>query len=82
MTKLEIVIGVIRSGNEFKEHGDAYDFSCVVNFEGERAYIRAAVGNFNRQVYEEIKSLLIDFGVKNVEWDKMNNKQRKIVKKT
>lgn len=73
MTKLEMVLGIIRSGNEFKEFGDAYDFSCVVSFEGDRAYIRAAVGNFNRQVYKEIEDLLIGMGIIVVEWDKLNN---------
>lgn len=70
MTHLEMVLGVIRSGNEFKEFGDNYDFTCVVTFEGDRAYIRAAVGNFNRQVYKEIESLLKSHGVNTVEWER------------
>jgi len=81
-TKMEIVLGVIRSGPYFENHGDPYDFSCVVTFEGTRAYIRAAVGNYNRQVYKDIKELLNGMGIIDVEWDKLNNSKRTLKKKT
>lgn len=82
MTKLETVIAVIRSGPEFKEYGDPYSFSCVVTFEGKRAHIRAAVGEYNRTVYREIKEILTDLGIVDVEWEKLNNSKREIKKKT
>ena len=81
-TKMEIVLGVIRSGPYFEEHGDPYDFSCVATFEGKRAHIRAEVGNDNRQVYKDIKELLTGMGIIDVEWDKLNNSKRTLKKKT
>ena len=80
MTKMGIVLGVIRSGPYFKDYGDPYDFGCVVTFEGKRAYIRAAVGSYNRQIYRDIKEMLQEMGVVDVEWDKLNNSKRTLKK--
>lgn len=80
MVSFECVLGVIRSGPEFKTHGDPYDFSCVVTFQGNKAYIRAAVGNFNKKVYREIKELLESMNITEVEWDKLNIKKRSFKK--
>jgi len=82
MVKLEVVLGIIRSGPEFKEHGDPYDFSCVITFEGKRAFIRAAVGNYNRQIYRDIKELLTGMGVIDVVWEKANIAKRVLNKRT
>lgn len=80
MTKLETVIAIVRSGPDFKEYGDPYTFSCVITFESDRAHIRAAVGDFNRNTYREIKDILAEIGIKKVDWDKLNNSKRKIKK--
>ena len=82
MVSLEVVIGIIRSGPEFKAHGDPYDFSCVITFEGKRAFIRAAVGNYNRQIYRDIKELLSGMGVIDVVWEKANISKRVLNKRT
>ncbi len=63
--------GVLRAGGGFDEFGDPYDFVCTVIRRGDEAEMIGAAGQFSKQTYESIKTVLAEEGVTKVHWDRL-----------
>lgn len=77
---VEWVVGVIRAGPDFKEHGDPYEFVCSIMKQDRKAFLMAASGTFNKETYKAVEQLVRTLDVDHVSWDRKNIKQRKIRK--
>jgi hypothetical protein len=82
MSKSSVVIewniGVVRGGPGTEKFGDPYNFVCTIIRTGDDAYIMAACGEFNTDIYRSIASELKKIGVKNVTWDRKNKTERTV----
>lgn len=74
-------VAVLRVGPGHYKYGDPYEFVCVVKHNYSHAWISAAAGKYNRETRKVIWLWLDLNGIKTVEWERRNNKQRNISRK-
>lgn len=76
--ELDWVVGTIRiGGDNFKgaQPGTRYDFVCSVIRKGDEAYLYAAHGTLNREVFTKIKHALRDIGVLRITYERLNTEK-------
>lgn len=75
---VEFITGIIRAGRSFKEFGDKYEFSATIVLKSDEAFIMGASGNFNKEIFTEIKNTLIKMGIKKAHWERVKKKKKRI----
>lgn len=70
---IEIVVGIIRAGEDFNNYGDAYEFSATVLFKNKEAFISGATGKFSKDIFNQLKIMLRELGVDQVFWERKKN---------
>ena len=77
---LEWIVCVIRTGKNFEGHGDPYEFVVTGVRDGDKMYLKGAVGKYDKATYKAITSAIKETGVTKIEWERRNNKARVIIK--
>lgn len=77
---VEWIAGIIRAGPFLDKYGDPYEFACTIVREGDSAVLKGAAGKYSRAVHEAIKKELLAAGIKDVTWERLNNKPREVKK--
>ena len=70
---IEFTNAIIRTGPEFNDYGDPYDFICNVVFVEKTAYIVGAAGNFSQEKYKAIFELIKSMGYEKAVWQRRKN---------
>ena len=79
---VEMITGIIRAGNSFKNFGDPFEFSATVLIKDNEAFIMGASGKFNKTIFLEIKNVLIELGIKKAHWERVRTNKKRITTKT
>ena len=77
-SEIEWIIGALRAGNDFEEHGDLYDFSCTVIRRGNSVELVGGSGRMTPSLWKEIKQMFLDEGIEQVTWDRQGNLERMV----
>lgn len=75
---LEPIVGILRAGPKTVNFGDPFEFSCTVIMDKNVAILKGACGKFTKASYVAIVKVLKDNNIKQVHWEKLNNKERKV----
>lgn len=72
---VEWIVGVIRAGPEFKDFGDAYEFSCMVLRRGDTCEIIGASGKLTFATYRAVREMLEGQGITRAVWERSSGKR-------
>jgi len=81
---VEIVIGVLRAGEEYrgvadaKAGGPSYEFSATVIIRGDTAEILGASGKITPSIYKAIRQALNRLGCTTAVWDRVGPLARRV----
>ena len=70
---VEWVVGIIRGGPDFHEHGDPFEFSCTVVRSGDTCEIRGFSGKMSVSASRAIKAALNADGIKTAFWERQKS---------
>lgn len=70
---VEWVVGIIRGGPEFHEHGDPFEFSCTVIRSGDVCEIRGFSGKMSVSASRAIRAALNAEGIKTAYWERLKS---------
>ena len=77
--EIEWIVGIVRAGEDFENHGDPYEFSCTVNLRGEEAELIGGCGEITPTIWREIKQALLAKGITRAQWRRVNGVARNLV---
>ena len=81
--KIEWLIGVLRVGKDFKEHGDPWEPSCLVAVEGDVLHLFAIESESKKESHllrerANIRKILPE-GIREIRWERIENAETKSV---
>jgi hypothetical protein len=73
--EIEWIVGILRVGPEYKQHGDKYAASCTVVKDGDEVYLQGFSGKFSREMFQAIQNELKTLGIKSAKWSRRKQKK-------
>jgi hypothetical protein len=75
---LQVVTLQVRGGSNHEKYGDPYSYCCTVQVIGQTAHVSALCGNFTRKDFADFKELLSQYGVKDIDYERLKREAKTV----